>query len=101
MSVAGRQLCSQGVSLHCLRQSNAVRRPRALTHRQQPRIRNVVVRCTTDARLAQDSSGAAPSQSREREAILLQRYKAHEKAITASLVLQDAGTLSSCIQLTF
>ena len=94
MSVAGRQLYPQAPSFQGFRQSIAARRPRALTHRQQPRTRNVAVLCATDASLAQDSSGAIPSQSRKREAILLQRFKAHESAITATLVLNDAGTLS-------
>lgn len=91
MSVAGRQLYSQGFSQQNRLHAFASPRPRALTHRQQPRRRNAAISCSTDARLA---SGAVSSQRCEKEAILLQRYKAHDAAITASLVLQDAGVLS-------
>lgn len=89
MAVAGRHLSLQGVSQHSLRPAFASPRPRALTHRPQPRARNAAVRCSTDARLA----GVVSSQQRhEKEAILLQRYKAHDAAVTATLVLHDKCT---------
>ncbi|KAL3152801.1 WD repeat-containing protein 90 [Trebouxia sp. C0009 RCD-2024] len=88
MSIAGRQLYSQGFSQQSRRPACASPRLRTLTPRPQPRRRNAAISCSTDARL---TSGAVSSQRCEKEAILLQRFKAHDAAITASLVLQDAG----------
>lgn len=93
MSIAGRQLYSQGFSQQSRRPACASPRLRTLTPRPQPRRRNAAISCSTDARL---TSGAVSSQRCEKEAILLQRFKAHDAAITASLVLQDAGVLSAC-----
>lgn len=86
--MAGRHLSLQGVSQQSLRPAFASPRPRALTYRPQPRARNAAVRCSTDARLA----GVVSSQRHEKEAILLQRYKAHDAAVTATLVLHDKCT---------
>ncbi len=95
MSLAGRQFVSHKCSLRGLAQSISPRQIRPLTHRRHSGARNAIARTCTDARLAQpDNSGTAPSQQHEREAILLQRFKAHDAAVTATLVLQDAGALS-------
>lgn len=91
MSLAGRQLMPHKASLHGLSQSLVTRHVRPITHRQRPSTTRAIARPSTDARLAQKSSTAAPSQRHEKEAVLLQRYKAHGAAITATLVLQDAG----------
>jgi len=95
MSLAGRQLASQRATLRGFGQKTSAPHCRPLICRRQLSLKAPLARnCTTDARLAQDTSGTAPSKHHEKEAILLQRYKAHDAAITATLVLQDAGILS-------
>ena len=94
MSLAGRQLMPHKASLHGFSQSFVTRHVRPITPRQRPLTTRAIARPSTDARLAQKNSTAAPSQRREKEAILLQRYKAHGAAITATLVLQDAGAVA-------
>ncbi|DBA82342.1 hypothetical protein WJX79_008773 [Trebouxia sp. C0005] len=92
MSLAGRQLASQRATLRGFGQKVSAPHCRPLICRRQLSLTAPLARnCTTDARLAQDTSGTAPSKHHEKEAILLQRYKAHDAAITATLVLQDAG----------
>ena len=95
MSLAGRQLSSRKVLSHGFGKVACVRQARPASHRLRSGTSYVARNCT-DARLAQDNtSGTAPSQRHEREAILLQRYKAHNAAITATLVREDAGALLS------
>lgn len=97
MSLAGRQLSSRKVLSHGFGKVACVRQARPASHRLRSGTSYVARNCT-DARLAQDNtSGTAPSQRHEREAILLQRYKAHNAAITATLVREDAGNTKEVV----
>ena len=91
MTLVGRQLAAQGTSLRGFGQVCNRRVPRPLTSRQVCR-RIANARPCTDARLASDIPESPLTQQVHTEAILLRRYKAHEAAVTATLVLDDKGT---------
>ena len=94
MYLAGRQIASHQAPLRGGGHNGNVRHVRPIKRRLQSGTRGLVAHSCIDARLAQDSFGTASSRQHEREAILLQRFKAHDAAVTATLVLQDAGALS-------
>ena len=92
MALVGRQLAAQGTTLRGFSQVCNRRVPRPVTTRTQVCRRNANARPCTDARLASDRPESALPQRVHTEAILLRRYKAHQAAVTATLVLDDKGT---------
>lgn len=66
------------------------RQVRPLTTRTT-HARSARKRLCTDATLARDTPESALPQRLDSEALLLRRYKAHDAAVTATLVLDDKG----------
>lgn len=91
MTLLGRQLPSQGGLFRGFGQACGPRQVRPLTSRPLAR-RTANKRLCTDATLAHDTPESALPQRLDTEALLLRRYKAHDAAVTATLVLDDKGT---------
>lgn len=91
MTLLGRQLASHGGLLRGFGQACSPRQVRPLMSRPQSSRRTGKNRLCTDATLARDMPESALPQRVASEALLLRRYKAHDAAVTATLVLNDKG----------
>ena len=91
MTLLGRQLASTGGLVKGFGQACPPRQVKPLTVRPRTSRRTAKRSLCTDATVARDTPESALPQRLDSEALLLRRYKAHDAAVTATLVLDDKG----------